>query len=311
MKKGGGPKKAKPTAPASRYRALDPRLAAPEAATAAEHIIVHLGSEPDAHNEPQDAQPEAPDVSPYDAHQQQFCHFAADSGKDMCTGARHHTLLGEFEKRTQDGDWPNDTGVRCHWCCHQFVGAPVSLPARLCSYTPHQGQGGEGVVRRWEVSGCFCSVNCAAAYNFAENGDSDSMWETYALLNRMHEPALSDRILPAPPREALMDFGGYLSIDEFRALSQPSQHISRVGDAVSTKGSVVDTLRYPMAFVPQRVEEVNEADIAKPLRFIPIDDQLITRVKEKLALRRTKMLVSSSNTLDRVMNLQIEAHSGA
>jgi hypothetical protein len=45
----------------------------------------------------------------------------------------------------------------------------------------------------------------------------------------------------------------------------------------------------------------------QPLKFIPVDQERINRVKEKLQLRRTKPLVNARNTLDQEMNLTISS----
>lgn len=258
-----------------------------------EHIIVHLNTADTSELSPR----------PYDACDE----FSEVKNMDPAPAQEKgstdllpiQTLLGEFQKRTIDGDWPSDTNVWCHWCCHPFDGRPVALPIRIV----------DGSRPRWEVAGCFCSLNCAAAYNFDANDDSDDVWETYALLNRMFAE-LSDseeRVLPAPPRSTLKVFGGYMDIDEFRRKSLSSAYNMLGGGVNVCKGSTVDLLRFPMTFVPQQVEEINEANIFQPLRFIPVDHDHINRVKEKqLQLKRSKPLVNSVHTLDRVMNLRIE-----
>lgn len=299
-------KKAKQAA--SKYKAVDSRLCAPDMRSASSHIIVHLRNDDEGGDVAafckQHLQQE--EVCAYNADDQgDFSSFAPEMDRDVL-GPRHQILLGELEKRTDNGDWPCSINVKCHWCRHDFEGPPVVLPSRACSHVNYSDSSQPAY--RWEVSGCFCSLECAAAYNFQMNSDSDVMWEIYALLNRMHTAGggNSSRILPAPKWETLKEFGGYLTIEEFRRMSRPTSHTSRAGDVVNNNGRLLDVLPHPMAFVPERVEEVNEADIAKPLRYIPIDEAHISRVKKDLALRRTKKLVNAANTLDRVMNLQIE-----
>ncbi len=49
--------------------------------------------------------------------------------------------------------WPVQTDVCCWWDCHTFSGTPIGLPVRYDAKTD-----------RFEGYGCFCSLECAAAY---------------------------------------------------------------------------------------------------------------------------------------------------
>ena len=55
------------------------------------------------------------------------------------------------------------TDICCWWCCHK-CDVPLSLPEKLYDDTFH-------------VFGCFCSFNCAAAYNV--NLNDYKIWEDY------------------------------------------------------------------------------------------------------------------------------------
>lgn len=267
----------------------------------AEHIIVHLNTTTsECDNLPK----------PYEAGDDEFSEIGPKHAANKIPTPKTTTdpevpvqsLLSEFQKRTNDNDWPSDTNVWCHWCCHPFSGPPICLPSRVIEVASKEH------AHRWEVSGCFCSFNCAAAYNFEVNDDSDDVWETYALLNHMNAEVsgMVDRVLPAPPRNTLKVFGGYLEIEDFRRKSLPSQYVSMCGEVRKCKGSLIDSLRFPMMYVPQQVEEINEANISQPLRFIPVDTEHIHRVKEKqLQLKRSKPVVNPGNTLEKVMNLRI------
>jgi hypothetical protein len=220
--------------------------------------------------------------------------------------SRYSTLLEEFAKKTDCGEWPISTNVHCHWCCHAFNTSPVSLPFRI-----HMRD--DATIQKCEVQGCFCSFQCAAAFNFESNSDIDDVWEKYAMLNRLYYDYMNNlgeedpmgRIIPAPSRFTLQMFGGYLSIDEFRAKSMPKTMLQRNGESSVQGGTFVDVLRTPMSFVPQQVEEINEADVSRPLKFIPVDQDRINKVREKIILKRSKPLVNSKHTLDHIMNLRI------
>jgi hypothetical protein len=100
---------------------------------------------------------------------------------------------------------PASTTVRCYWCAHGFGSAPCFLPVKEeC-----------GV---FTVYGNFCSPQCGLAYLLKEHLDSHVRWERMALLHRIYKPIDGKRIYPAPARESLQDFGGPMTIEEYRGM---------------------------------------------------------------------------------------------
>ena len=49
--------------------------------------------------------------------------------------------------------WPKSTQIHCFWDCHPFNNIPISIPLKVENGVYH-------------VYGCFCSLECAAAYIF-------------------------------------------------------------------------------------------------------------------------------------------------
>jgi hypothetical protein len=188
-------------------------------------------------------------------------------------------LLTEFEEKNKNSEWPSSTSVHCYWCCHRFSNVPVGLPVKFAN-------------DRFHVVGCFCSLECACAYNFTSHDSIDECLNRYTLVN-----ALSNRlgfgrtVQPAPDRLALSIFGGHLEIDEFRAFSS------------ATKRHVIVNSP-PMLTVTQQVEEVNDTDMRSEYRYIPLDSERINRYQEKVRLKRCKPLVNFKNTLDHTMKLK-------
>ena len=72
----------------------------------------------------------------------------------------------------------------------------------------------------WDLSftpGCFCSFNCAIAYNLDLNDYKiwDRQSNIYQMKNKI-DPLNKITIQPAPPRQTLHMFGGPYSISDFR-----------------------------------------------------------------------------------------------
>lgn len=190
-------------------------------------------------------------------------------------------LLTEFEEKSKTSDWPSSTTVHCYWCCHSFTGTPVGLPVKL-------------IGDRFHVTGCFCSLECAAAYNFASRDSIDDCLHRYSLINALHARmglGIGNVVRPAPNRLALSMFGGHMSIDEFRSFSDSNKHI------------IVNTP--PMLTVSQQIEEVNSCEMRSEYKYVPLDNDRVQRFQEKIRLKRSKPVANLRNTLDNTMNLKI------
>jgi hypothetical protein len=113
------------------------------------------------------------------------------------------TILVQFNDFNKIQQWPNSTDIKCWWCCHNFDNSPCGIPIKIENDTFH-------------VYGCFCSFNCALSYNFSS--DTDKKWERAGLINLLFNKTFNntDEVNYAPNRACLKEFGGYLSIEEFR-----------------------------------------------------------------------------------------------
>lgn len=209
---------------------------------------------------------------------------------------RKMRLLMEMEEKSKSGEWPATSSVHCYWCCHRFPGMPYGLPHRYDN------------TGKFIVTGCFCSLECAAAYNF--HGDTscsaDEMWSRYSLINmlaaRLREaeeaedaeekkppPGRSCLVKQAPHRLSLSIFGGGLSIEEFRSSFQRGRR----------------TLLHapPMVSACQQVEEITDGDVYSVNHFIPVDTERIDRYQEQMRLKRNKPLAGSRKNIIKMMNI--------
>lgn len=94
----------------------------------------------------------------------------------------------------------------CFWCTQAFDGQPIYLPKHKVDHI-------------YEVYGCFCTPQCAAAYLMNERISTSTLWERYALLNSLYCGiyGYEKGIQPAPSPHYLLDcYHGNLTIDEYR-----------------------------------------------------------------------------------------------
>ena len=98
--------------------------------------------------------------------------------------------------------------IMCWYCSHHFDGEKYYLPEACMGQT-------------YNVSGCFCSPNCALSYNLLSK-DSNVSARTI-LLNALYrqnlENGIPGAIIPAPDKYLLEGFGGDMTLEEFRLQS--------------------------------------------------------------------------------------------
>jgi len=106
-----------------------------------------------------------------------------------------------------DNEWPDKCDICCWWCCHKFDNIPCTLPTK---YDPLR--------KRFTFTGIFCSWNCSKSYNNNMSDHKRYERNTFLclLIQQLYNIETSLRISPAPPRECLKMFGGYLDIEQFR-----------------------------------------------------------------------------------------------
>jgi hypothetical protein len=204
-----------------------------------------------------------------------------DNLEDNLPTSKVVNILKDFEEKNKNKEWPSNTSICCYWCCHRFDNAPFGIPVN------YQNE-------HFNVYGCFCSLECASAYNFKANDSADQMWERYNLINMLSRKInFGNLVKPAPDRIALKIFGGYLEIDKFRE---------------SFKTNKILNINFPpMSSLTQQIEEINDYELNNDSKYIPIDNDRINKFKEKqLLFKRNKPLINSTNTLESTMNLSIK-----
>ena len=116
-------------------------------------------------------------------------------------------IVTTLKNVVSDNEWPSSCDICCWWCCHRFETTPCTLPMK---YDPLR--------KRFTFIGIFCSWNCSKSYNL--NMSDHKRYERNGLIGllmkELYGIEASLRLKPAPPRETLKMFGGYLEIEEFR-----------------------------------------------------------------------------------------------
>jgi hypothetical protein len=193
------------------------------------------------------------------------------------------TLLVQYKDSAEVKTIPKTSDVACFWCCHTFTNRPVVLPIR---------DTGEYL----QVTGNFCSPECACAYLFDMRQDSHTRWEQLALLYRVYGEACNGKIHPAPSRNVLKLFGGNLNITEYRNLIR--SHKVRIDVHLPPMVSILATMdTKPIDFYDASLTKGVTETIKERLQ----------KAEEVLRLRRTKPLKAWESTLDACINLKIKA----
>ena len=179
-----------------------------------------------------------------------------------------YNINTQFKKNIED--WPKTTQIHCFWDSHPFNNIPISIPLKIDEDNYH-------------LYGCFCSLECAAAYIFK---NYKNKWELYSLLHNFYNQ--DKKIKIASPRETLAIFGGSLDILKYRS--------------VNSCNNISYSILMPpyLPIVPiQKEENCNNKNNYK---YIPIDKEKINKADESLRLKRKKPI--NKNVLEMCMNLK-------
>lgn len=210
-------------------------------------------------------------------------------------------VLSDFAEKSRAGEWPQDTSVACHWCCHAFSSQPVGLPVSHAN-------------GRFVVVGVFCSLECACAHNFRTSDHMDEMWERNALINMMARQGGRDwkegPVKPAPDRLALRTFGGHMSIDEFRAFAASSDktlfvNVPPIMSATTLQLEEISDADLACHRHRRHRHPADEAEAATTTKYVPLDHGRIDRYNSEMRIRRSKPISGPSGTsLEATMNVR-------
>lgn len=193
---------------------------------------------------------------------------------------RHMRLMTQFHESGKRNEWPQSTKIYCFWCCHSFDCIPWGIPVKYSNEIFH-------------VSGNYCSPECAAAHNFEKK--EYNMWERYMLLNlaynKVNYPNYRKLNL-ALPRELLVEYGGNMSIDEYRTYCKNY-----------SKDYIINFP--PMVSIPTMAEEVNLSEHFRQ-KVVFMDQKRIDEASRRCQEQEKELMEhgeSLHNCFKRIANL--------
>jgi hypothetical protein len=126
---------------------------------------------------------------------------------------KKYKMLSKFIDGIKE-EWPEQTDIMCWWCCHNFEGCPIPCPV---SY--------DIINDNYKANGVFCSWSCAAAYSIEKYTDITLLQQ---MKNELDLCNVGNMINIAPSKYILKNFGGHLSIKDFRNLTSDKNNNKKI-----------------------------------------------------------------------------------
>ena len=190
----------------------------------------------------------------------------------------------DSETRSSNGIYINKINIyhininqetKCWWCKNCFDTPNVTLPEQYFNST-------------FYCIGNFCSYNCTKAYNIDLN--DSNIWKRESLINLMYHLTYNrfKEIDPSPSWLILKEFGGFMSISEFRKNFE-------------TNNSEYILLYPPLISRQMQIEEsYKKTNTTGPLNKL---DKLFYQ-ENNYSLKRTKPIETSQLNLEKTMGLK-------
>jgi hypothetical protein len=185
-------------------------------------------------------------------------------------------LLNNAVNKIQTHNLVFTKNTKCWWCRHHFMTPAIQLPEDYYNDT-------------FYCIGNFCSFNCMKSYNLDMN---DSLvYKRESLMNLLYFMTYSNYkdINPAPSWMALEEYGGTLSIEDFR------------------KNSIVNSKEYLVLHPPliSRQMQIEESYKLAKLKEVPIDkiNKIYSEIESEYAIKRNKPVQTNQLNLETTMGL--------
>lgn len=163
----------------------------------------------------------------------------------------------------------------CWWCCHDFKGTPLSMP-----YKYYERQ------NKFMTTGAFCSWSCMKTYALDTYGiNRGSIICGNMIMMRKKLYGKLGSIKPAPKKHRLVEFGGDMTIEEFRKNLLVDEETPAPILSEPVPNNII-----PVVPNSTKMYEINKA----------------TGNNEPLRLKRNKPLKRDQNNLESVLGLVIK-----
>lgn len=191
---------------------------------------------------------------------------------------------GFFKILNQFDNWVEKTNIKCWWCCHNFDTVPLGMPV----YYNHK-------IKKFSVRGIFCSFSCMLSYS---NNTTGIVPKKY-LINYLYKKltgVFGINFKEAPSKYTLKEFGGLLSIEEFRKLS--------------TENKSYKMIEYPMYISRDFIAEVDLVNIKQVnnrvfnnfSKVIELDDKKVEDAKYRISKIENNNIQLSNTIEDFIKN---------
>lgn len=193
---------------------------------------------------------------------------------------------GYFEilhKYVHNESWLYNTDVSCWWCCHTFNTIPLGLPEDYDVKT-----------KKFRVKGIFCSFPCILAYN--NSSKIKSGYKKYLikhLYSRITGNSINTFIKPAPHRCCLKKFGGEMTIEEFRTVSEDNSKVYKL-------------VEYPMYVSKDYIEEVDLINVKNAnIKLFSNKDNVVNerfdqkKIQDAKTRLEERVVITGGNTIDK------------
>lgn len=180
----------------------------------------------------------------------------------------------------------SNEGICCWWCCHEFDNPPVYLPHSLLDDVFH-------------VTGFFCSFNCALSYNISKKDTAYQqratlLWLMYNKVSNIFDSKHDSTVMiPAPPRELLQKFGGWMTIDCFRRHSLVLGRDTRI--LIPPLQSVFYTV--------ESIKRPTSSTYPRTKAYVPLDHEHVVKARETLKLKRNAPRKTNYVSLEETMGI--------
>jgi hypothetical protein len=162
-----------------------------------------------------------------------------------------------------------DINTLCFWDLHTYDNTSYILP-----------------ISNNKSIGHFCSLECAAAYNFLEMNDSNC-WERYSLLHYVYN--IDYKIKVAPSRILLNIFGGPLNIEEYRDLYNEKRTNTHININIP-----------PLTNIDMQLD-ISNNKLNMNNNFVPLTSKRLDEAH--INLNKLTICNKDVNTLDKCINL--------